>query len=322
MKRAIVTDHSYTSLESERRILEAAGFALDEIQPICKTEDDIIRTCAEADALLVQWAPVTRKVLEALPKVKCIVRYGVGVNNFDLEAAKALGVCACNVPDYCVDEVSTHTLGMILALARRMPHDTNNIRSGGYGMAKLIPFDSLQGQKLGLVSFGRIAREVARKARVFGLQVQAYDPFIPDSVFAESNASRVDLETLITTSDIISLHCPLVRETSHLINRESIARMKDHAMIVNTSRGPVIEEPALIEALRSGKLSGAALDVYEVEPLAADSPLRQLDNVLLTSHSASYTEQSMRLLQTKAGEAVRDFFQGKRPTTALVWPGE
>ncbi|HQE83404.1 MAG TPA: C-terminal binding protein, partial [Candidatus Hydrogenedentes bacterium] len=139
MKRVIITDHSFPHVDLEREIIESAGFALETIQPICKTEDDIIRACGKADALLVQWAPVTRRVLEALPNVRCIVRYGVGVNNFDLDAARDLGVVAANVPDFCVEEVANHALAMILSLCRRIPQDHHQILQGGWGVNPFRP---------------------------------------------------------------------------------------------------------------------------------------------------------------------------------------
>jgi D-3-phosphoglycerate dehydrogenase len=318
MNKAIITDHGFPSIEIQRRIVESAGFGLDEIQPICRTEDDVIRTCGEADVLLVQWAPVTRKVLQALPRVRCIVRYGVGVNNFDLDAAKDLGVCAANVPDFCVEEVSDHAMAMILSLCRRIPQDHHQIAHGGWGVNLLRPILAPSDLTLGLVSFGKIARRTAAKAKAFGFSIIAFDPFVDDLVFKEHDVRRVDLDTLLQLSDVISLHCPLVSETTHLINRTTIAKMKPGVILINTSRGPVVCEPDLIDALESQKMRGAGLDVFEQEPLPADSPLRRLPNVILTSHAASVSERAVETLQVKAAEAARDFLQGKRPKSALV----
>ena len=318
MSKVVITDHSFPSIDIERQILESAGIELGEIKPICETEDDIIRTCADADALLVQWAPVTRKVLESLPKVRCIVRYGVGVNNFDLAAAKDLGVTAVNVPDFCVEEVSNHTLAMILSLCRRIPQDHHQIVGGAWGINAFLPIPGLSDLTLGLVSFGKIARRAAEKAKVFGFEVIAFDPYLPDSVFEEHGVARVELDALLESSDIVSLHCPLVDETTHLINRETIAKMKPGAILINTSRGPVVNEVDLIEALQSGKIGGAGLDVFEEEPLPAASALRNFNNVILTSHAASVSESAVETLKLKAAEAARDFLLGKRPASALV----
>ena len=318
MSKVIITDHGFPSIEVEKSVVESAGFQLESINPICKTEDDVIERCKGAKTLIVQWAPVTRRVLEALPEVKCIVRYGVGVNNFDLDAAKDLGVTAANVPDFCVDEVSDHTMAMILSLCRRMPQDHNQIVKGKWGINHLRPLQASCDLTIGLVSFGNIARLVAQKAQCFRFNVIAFDPLLPDEMFNEFGVKRVDLDTLLAESDIVSLHCPLIPATTHLINRETIAKMKQHAILINTSRGPVVKEDDLIEALQSGKLRGAGLDVFEVEPLPAGSPLRELDNVILTSHVASTSERAVKQLQRKAAEAARDFMLGKRPVSALV----
>ena len=318
MKTAVITDHLFPSVDIEKNIIESAGFSFKEIQPICKTEDDIIRECGDADALIVQFAPVTRRVLEALPQVKCLVRYGVGVNNLDMDAAKDLGITVANVPDYCLDEVSDHAVAMILVIGRRIAHDHNSITNGGFGINPFRPIPAFADTTLGLVSFGRISRKVAEKAKVFGIKIIAFDPYLEDSVFEEYGVERVDLDTLIRTSDFISLHCPLAPDTTHLINKESISKMKDRVAIINTSRGQVIKEPDLIEALISGKVVGAGLDVFKVEPLPLDSPLRKMNNVILTSHSASASERSTTSLKTKAAEAARDFLLGKRPASVLV----
>ena len=318
MKKAIITDHGFPSADIQRQIIEGAGFELAEIQPICKTEDDVIRTCGDADVLLVQWAPVTRRVLEALPRVRCIVRYGVGVNNFDLDAAKDLGVCAANVPDFCVEEVSDHAMAMILSLCRRIAQDHHQIEHGGWGVNPLRPIPAPSELTLGLVSFGKIARRVAVKAKVFGFRVAAFDPLVEAAVCDEFGVVKLDFDALLAESDIISLHCPLIPETTHLVNRETIARMKAGVILINTSRGPVVCEPDLVEALESKRVLGAGLDVFEEEPLPVNSPLRRLPNVILTSHAASVSEKAVELLQRKAAEAARDFLQGKRPVSALV----
>ena len=320
MLKAVICDHSFPDLELQTSIVTSAGFELKEIQPICTTEDQVIRTCGEADVLLVQWAPVTRRVLQALPRLRGAVRYGIGVNNIDLEAAKELGIAVANVPSFCVEEVSTHALAMIISLAKRIAHDSFNIAHGGWGIGNFMPIPGLSELTLGLVGFGAIARRLVGKARAFGFRMIAYDPYAPDALFPANQVERVDWETLLRSADVISLHCPLVAETTHLINRESIARMKKGVLIVNTARGPVIDEPALIEALRSGAVVGAGLDVFEQEPLPKESPLRSLPNVILTSHAASVSTSAVTLLQVKAAEAARDLLLGKRPESALVWP--
>jgi D-3-phosphoglycerate dehydrogenase len=241
------------------------------------------------------------------------------VNNFDLAAAKELGVTAANVPDYCVDEVSTHAMALILALGRRIPQDNDQMRHGGWGIGPFLPVPAFSDLTLGLVGFGNIARLVAKKAKTFGFNTIASDPFVKDCVFAEAGVTPVPFDTLLQRADIISLHCPLIPETTHLINRDSIAQMKQGVILVNTSRGPVIKEEDLIEGVRSGKIGGAGLDVYEKEPLSPTSPLRTLPpNVLLTSHAAAYSESAETTLRVKAAESARDFLESRRPRSVVA----
>ena len=313
-----ITDHGFKSIDLEREILESAGFKILDIKPKCTTEDDVIRNCSDADVLIVQWAPITRRVLESLPQVKCIVRYGIGVNNIDIEAAKELGVMVANVPDYCLEEVSNHALAMILSLSRRIPHDHHQMVHGGWGISPFEPISAVSQMQLGLIGFGNIGRRVAQKAQMLSYQVAAYDPYVCDAVFAEFDVRRAGIEELLRTSDIISLHCPLLPSTKHLINRDTINTMKPGAMLVNTSRGPIVDEEALVDALRSGVIGGAGLDTYEVEPLPADSPLRALPNVILTSHAAAVSTLAEELLHIRPAEAARDYLQGKRPASVLI----
>jgi D-3-phosphoglycerate dehydrogenase / 2-oxoglutarate reductase len=321
MLKVIVSDHGFPSLDLQRAVIEPAGFELVDIQPKCVTEDDVIARCGDADALLVQWAPITRRVMKAMPKVKGIVRYGVGVDNIDLDAARELHIGVANVPSYCLEEVSNHAVAMMLSLARRIPQDHSGIVNGGWGVGPYLPLPAFLDMKLGLVSFGAIARRVAKKAKVFGFHVMAADPFLDDKVFLENGVERIDMETLFKSADILSLHCPLVPATTHLVRRETIATMKPGVLIINTSRGPVIRESDLIEALQAGRVLGAGLDVFEREPLPADSPLRRMNSVLLTSHAASVSTRAAVALQVNAAESARDFLLGKRPEGALVWEG-
>ena len=288
------------------------------MQPICLTEDDVIRECGDARVLLIGQAPVGRRVMERLPKVKCLVRYGVGVDTIDLAAAKELGVTVANVRDYCIDEVSDHAIAMALSLVRRIPQDHNGIANGGWSTIDFLSIQACSDMTFGLMGFGKIARRVAEKARVFGFNMIAHDPVGDDDHFASMGVKRVDLETLLTRSDLISLHCPLTPETRHMINRDSIAKMKPGVLLVNTSRGAIALESDLVEALKSGQISGAGLDVYEGEFLAKDSSLRSLNNVILTSHAAWASRKSISKNQQIAAEAALSFLQGKRPTFVVV----
>lgn len=318
MPTVLITDHVFPSIALQRTVIESAGFTLKEVQPICKTEDDVIKNCGSADVLLVQWAPITRRVLEALPNVKGIVRYGIGVDNFDLPAVKALGRMASNVPNYCQEEVSDHTIAMILSLARRIPQDHDQIKNGGWGVGPFLPIPAFSDLTLGLVGLGSIARKVSAKAKPFRFKQIAFDPMAPAEVFANNGVERVERDELFSKADIISLHCPLLPDTRHIVNADSLAKMKPGSILVNTARGPLVNESDLVAALKSKKLSGAGLDVFEKEPLAADSQLRSLPNVILTSHAASVSTRAVELLQIQAAEAARDILLGKRPVGALV----
>jgi D-3-phosphoglycerate dehydrogenase len=240
------------------------------------------------------------------------------VDNIDVPAAKELGRMVSNVPNYCQEEVSDHAVSMILSLARRIPQDDNQIKHGGWGITPFLPIPAFADLTFGLVGFGSIARKVSEKAKPFRFRQIASDPIAPAEVFARHGVERVDLDTLLRTADIISLHCPLLPDTRHMINAESIARMKRGVILVNTARGPLVNEIDLVAALKSGKLVGAGLDVFEKEPLAADSPLRSLPNVILTSHAASVSARAVEMLQIQAAEAARDILLGKRPAGALV----
>ena len=317
MPNVVITDHGFSSIELERDVLSGAGFTLDEAKPACKTEDEVIQRCGDAEVLLVQWAPITRRVLQSLPNVRGVVRYGIGVDNIDVNAAKAAGRIVSNVPKYCLEEVSDHAMAMILSLARRLPHDHGQIVHGGWGIRPFLPIPAFSDMTLGMIGFGSIARKVSAKARSFRFRQIASDPIAPAETFAELSVEKCDLDVVLRSADIISLHCPLTAETKHIINARSIATMKPGVLLINTARGPLIKESDLIDALKDGHIKGAGLDVFETEPLPANSPLRTLPNVLLSSHAASVSERAVELLKIKAAEAARDILWGKHPEGAL-----
>ena len=318
MPTVLITDHVFASIDLQRKVIEAAGFNLEEVKPNCKAEHEVIQKGGRADVLLVQWAPITRHVLEALLNVRGVVRYGIGVDNIDVQGAKELGRMVANVPNYCQEEVSDHAVSLMLSLARRIPQDDNQIKHGGWGITPFLPIPAFADLTFGMVGFGSIARKVSKKTEPFRFRQIASDPVVPADVFAKHGVERVDLDTLLQTADIISLHCPLLPETRHMINADSISRMKAGTILINTARGPLVNEADLLAALKSGKLVGAGLDVFEKEPLATDSPLRSLPNVILTSHAASVSTRAVELLQIQAAEAARDILFGKRPEGALV----
>ncbi|BEU88460.1 C-terminal binding protein [Selenomonas sp. TAMA-11512] len=292
-----VTDYEYATLEPERIEVEKLGFEL--VPKQCRTEEDVIRECGDAVALLDQYAPITRKVMESLPNLKAVGRYGVGVNTVDLDAATELGICVLNVPDYCQDEVSNHAFALLLACSRKLTVLSDQVQSGEWDYKIGKPIFRLRGQTLGLVGFGRIPRMVAEKAKAFSLRVVAYDPYVLEADAAALGVELVSIDALLETSDLVSLHVPLTKDTQHLINEERLAKMKPTAILVNTSRGPLVDELALCRALKDGKLAGAGLDVTENEPLEKESELRGLPNVIITPHVAWYSEEAELDLKTK-----------------------
>lgn len=309
--KVYVTDFEFSNLKHEEEVINEAGAELIGVQ--CKTEEEIIEKCKDAVGLINQYAPVGRKVMESLPDLKVIARYGVGVNTIDIPAATELGICVANVPDYCMDEVSDHAMALLMACARKVVLMNNEVKKGNWDFKVSVPINRLRGQNLGLVSFGKIAQTLAKKAQAFGLNLLVFDPYVSESVIKQYNAKSVGLEELLKESDYISVHAPLTAETEHLISEKELQMMKKSAFIINTGRGPVIDEKALIKALQEGQIAGAGLDVLEVEPAAPDNPLLKMDNVVINPHAAWYSEQAEAELRTKTARGVAEVLQGYFP---------
>jgi D-3-phosphoglycerate dehydrogenase len=300
--KAVVTDHGFADIEQERRILEEAGCDFSVAQ--CKTAEEVVEAARGAHALLVQWAPITPEVIETLNECKIIVRYGIGVDNVDLEAAKAKGITVCNVPDYCIDEVADHSVALALSLGRQLPQIDRRLRDGVWKIVPDSPMPAFREMTFATAGFGRIARAVLERARPFGFRLAAYDPFVAASEFDKLGVQQLNLDDLFAQADILSLHLPLTPETQHLVNAARLEAMKSHAIVVNTARGPLIDTVALAHALREKQIAFAGLDVFDPEPLPNDHPLRGCDNALLTSHVAWYSESSVPKLQRMVAEEV------------------
>jgi D-3-phosphoglycerate dehydrogenase len=302
--KVVITDHSYASIATEQSIIAAAGGTLVVAQ--CKTEDEVIAAAAGASALLVQWAPISERVLATLRDCKVVVRYGIGVDNIDLAAAKRLGVPAANVPDYCIDEVADHTLALGLSLARQLATTDRRLRAGGWKITPPAPMPALRDLTFATLGFGRIGRAVLSRAKAFGFTLAAYDPLLPDEVFREAGVRRVTLDEAFAGADMLSVHLPLTAETKRLVSAERLAAMRPSAILLNTSRGGLIDTRALAAALQAGRLAGAGLDVYEEEPLPLAHPLLECATAMLTSHTAWFSTASVQCLQRLAAEeAVR-----------------
>ena len=312
--KVVVTDCDHPSVEIERKALNEidAEFVLAN----CNTEDDVIEVAHNADGIINQYAPITRRVIESLKRCKVIARYGVGVDNIDVEAATEYKIIVANVPDYCIDEVSTHTMALILACARGITLLDRKIRDKKWDFTLAKPLFRTQGKTLGLFGFGRIARIVAQKALGFGFRIIAYDPYVSK---VNLGAKLVELSQLLTDSDFASIHVPLTVETRHSFGKNELKVMKKTAYLINTSRGPVMNEKDLYIALKEKWIAGAALDVMEKEPPDWNSALLQLDNLIITPHISFYSEESYIELKTKVAQAVLSVLKGELPR-AIVNP--
>jgi D-3-phosphoglycerate dehydrogenase len=306
-----VTDSPFPSLDP----VKAALAKLDPDIRMAKSgsADDVLAVARDADAVIVCYAKITADIIGALTRCKVIGRTGLGVDNIDVPAAAARGIAVTYVPDYCIAEVSDHAVAMLLALARKIPFSNALVQSGRWELPPVVPLKRLQGQVLGLLGFGNIPRAVVPKARAFGLMVLAHDPYVDKDAFAALGVEGVSFDDLLARSDFISVHAPLMAATRGILNAAAFGKMKKGVLVVNTARGPLIDESALLAALDSGHLGGAALDVVETEPLPKDSALLGRDNVILTPHTAFYSVEALVELQTKCATDVARVLSGEQP---------
>jgi D-3-phosphoglycerate dehydrogenase / 2-oxoglutarate reductase len=305
-----VADSVFPSLSTAREVLSAIGADL-QLAPHA-TPEEILKVAAPADALLVTYAKITAEMIGQMKKCRIISRFGIGVDNVDLDAATAAGIVVTKVPDYCIDEVSDHAMALLLALARKIPASNAQVHAGRWEMKAVVPIHRLRGRILGLVGFGRIPQLVAPKAKAFGLHVIVHDPFVQAGVIARERVDQVDFDELLAQADFVSIHTPLLPETRNLFSTEAFSRMKPGAYLINTARGPIVDEHALAKALDAGQLGGAALDVMPNEP-PAGSPLLGRENVIITPHTSFYSEESLLELQRKAAQEVADVLTGRAP---------
>jgi D-3-phosphoglycerate dehydrogenase / 2-oxoglutarate reductase len=306
-----VTDSPFPSLDP-------AKAALARVDPELRmakspSAEDILAVARDADAVLVTYAKLPGELLRQLTRCKAIGRFGLGVDNIDIPAAAALGITVTYVPDYCMQEVSDHAMALLLALVRKVPLSNKLVQSGRWEVPPIVPIHRLSGRVLGLVGFGNIPRALAPKAKAFGLRVVTHDPYAPADVLANAGVEGVGFDQLLGMSDFVSVHAPLLPATRGLFNSGVFDKMKPGAFLVNTARGPLVDEDALIAALDSGHLGGAALDVVTTEPLAKDSKLLGRDNVILTPHTAFYSVEALNELQTKCAADVARVLSGEKP---------
>ena len=307
--RVAVTDTVFPNLDTARAVLAAVGAELC----LAGRPEAVPDTVRDADAVLVTYAKITAEMIQGLSRCRIISRFGIGVDNVDIAAATAAGIVVTKVPDYCIDEVADHAMALLLAAVRKIPFADSRVHAGQWSMPSVVPIHRLRGTTLGLVGFGRIPQLVAPRAQAFGITVVAADPFMPAEVMTRANVESVSFDDLIARSDYISIHAPLTPQTHHLFDSGVFARMKPTAYLVNTARGPLVDERALADALAAGRIAGAALDVVEQEPPAPGSPLLACANLILTPHTAFYSEESLVDLQRKATEEVVRVLRGQVP---------
>ena len=321
--RIVITDDRFGHNEEEKKIFPDAELIVAD----CHSEEQLATACRGADGILLNQAPMTGPVIKTLDRCKVISRYGIGYDNVDLRAAEEKGIWVTNVPGYCTEEVAEHALGLLLSCVRAIPEKDRALRSGAWNINR--PISRMSGRILGIVGFGATGRAFWEKIQGFSFsKILVTDPRGKEKLESVkektggffSQTEIVSFDELLRCSDFISLHVPLNDSTRHFINSKSIAAMKKGIMIINTSRGAVIDEASLVEALKSGRIAAAGLDVFEKEPLGADHPLISLSNVVLTDHSAYYSAESISELKTRTARNALEVLEGRIPQTAVNKP--
>jgi D-3-phosphoglycerate dehydrogenase len=309
--KVVVTDQVFPDVEVERALLAEIDASLEVADG---TLEDALARGRDADALLNTYVPLNADAFARLERCRIVARYGIGIDNIDVAAAGKAGVVVTNVPDYCVEEVATHALALLLALLRRLPQGDAKVRAGGWGLDGLRPMTRLSEITIGLVGFGRIARRLAESLQVLGCRLIVHDPFLSPSA---DLPPLVSLQELLRSADAVSLHAPLTEGTRGMIAADALALMPEHAVLVNTSRGPLVVLEDLVDALRAGRLRAAGLDVLPVEPPPAGA-LDDVPNLLVTPHAAFYSEQAVRESQTKAATQVIKVLTDRTPDYAVT----
>lgn len=307
--QVVITDCDHGSIQEEKE--ECVQIGAELVLAQVREEDELIRACKEADGLINQYALLTRRVLEQLPKCKVVARYGVGVDSVDLKAATDLGIIVANVPDYCIEEVASHAAALILTLARKTAFFDRMVKSNQWDFRQGIPIGRISGKTLGLIGSGKIGLEVAKMIFPFGVKVIAYDPYLKE---VPEGIELKDFDAVLKESDFISIHCPLNDSTRHLIGEKEFKKMDKKPLLINTSRGPIIDEKALIQALQEGLINGAGLDVLEKEPPDSKNPMLAMENVIFSPHVGFYSEESISELKRRTAKNVLDVLIGR-------WPG-
>lgn len=304
-----------SALPDERSVLDSQPDVELVLRGKCGSPPELLAALRDADAALCSSEPYTREVLANAPRLKVVLRYGIGVDTIDLDAATDCGVMVANFPDFCIDEVANHALVLLLACAKRIVRMDRHLRNQGWDDARSLMHDmgQVHHETLGLVGFGNIARALAKRGQVLGMRMLAYDPYVKPELFAEAGVRCVDLDTLARESDYVSLHVPATPETRGMIDARFLALMKPNAYLLNTSRGAIVNEADLIAALQEQRIAGAGLDVFATEPLAPGNPLLGMDQVVLTPHTASYADATFASLRCRVAKSALAVVRGGLP---------
>ncbi|QGQ94110.1 C-terminal binding protein [Paenibacillus psychroresistens] len=313
--KAYITPHDFPNLDQETKMLAELGVELELINSV--DPKVIAEKAKDGVALFVQYTKIPQETIEQLDQCKIILRYGIGYDNIDLQAAGKKGIYVSNVPHYCGDEVADHTLAFMLTAARKLIAINAGVHAGGWSFMQHRPIYSLARKTLGLIGCGYIAQKVASRAKAFGMDIVAYDPWLAQDKAAAMGIELVSLEELCARADFVSLHLPLSAETYHFVNKALVAKMKDSVIIMNTARGALVNAADMREALLDNKIGMICLDVLETEPPEANHPLIGLEGAILTPHSAYYSEESLPALQKMAVEEVARVIRGERPLSPV-----
>lgn len=310
--KIVITDHRFPSIEKEQKAVAAEGWNL--VVGQVSDESALIELCSDADAILAGRAHITERVLAAMKRCRVIVRYGIGIETIDVNAATDHGIMVANVPDYCIDEVSDHALALLLMLSRQILPALAIAKRGPWSVAGISSLRRLRGSVCGLFGFGRIGSLLAKKTAALGMEVVVFDPYLSDQKASDLNVERISFDQLLKRSDFISLHAPLTDETRHAFGRDAFLTMKKSSYLINTARGGLIDEPALIAALEAGDIAGAAMDVIDA-PFSTQQGMALIQNpkTIVTPHSAWLSEEAREAMQAGAIRQVVDCLKGAAP---------
>lgn len=304
--KVVLTDNIFPDLDIENEMLSEIDAELVEVTDPSTLADAV----KDADAVINTYAQMTPEIIGGMENCKLIIRNGIGVNTIDVDACNAKGIMVANIPTYCIEEVATHAITLMLTLNRKIFLYNRTVREGIWDVKEGMKINSTVGATLGLVGFGRIPRLINDRAQALGMKVLAYDPFVTAENAAEAGATKAEMDQIIAESDFISIHCPLIPDTRGMFNYEVFQKMKDSAYLINTARGPIVNEPDLVRALEEGLIGGAGLDVLMEDKGQTDHPLYKFENCIITPHAAWYSETSILRRRTQTVDSVIEVLTG------------